>query len=182
MAQGNAPNSYCLSVGEVSFALTIFSLLEADASSIALFHCSYCLLLQQFQSSTRSYHCWLSGWSVLALQECITHLQTRWWSSSISILPPLWMRSVQDLQKQVPTTAEKKVSVIKMENSCVLGFIWPSLLCFPNPWRSVSSQLQDLILSLMLQLLKQFWPPNSEIRIGEKGEVIRKANTVMFMI
>lgn len=159
MAQGDPPSSNCPSLGwgEISSTLTSFSLLEVDVSSTALFHYSFCFLLQLFQGSTRNYHCWLSGWSVLALQECITRLQTRWWSNWISILPPLWMRSVQDLQKQVPSAAKKNLLVIKMEKSCILGFTQPSI-CFPTPWRSVLPRLQDLIQKITLQLLKQFWP------------------------
>lgn len=40
---------------------------------------------------------------------------------------------------------KKIVLVIKMENSCVLGFTQLALLCFPTPWRCVWPQLQDLI-------------------------------------
>lgn len=135
--EGKDPGWSTSGMGWISSTPITFSIWGDSAPSTAVFHGSSCFLLQQSQSSTRSCRCWLSGWNVPVLQECITHLQTRWWSSWILILPPLWMRNVQGLQKQVPPAEKKNIyilSVTKMENSCILGFTQLSVLSFPTPW------------------------------------------------
>ena len=65
---------------------------------------------------------------------------------------------------------QKKLFVIKMENSFVLGFTRLSLLCFPIPWRSVWAWLQDVIWKLMQQILGTISAWNNQIGIGEKSE------------
>lgn len=179
MAQGDAPSSSYPSLGwgEISSTLTIFSLLEVDASSTALFHRSFCFLLQLFQSSTRNYRYWLSGWSVLALQECITRLQTRWWSNWISILPPLWMRSVQDLQKQVPSAAKKSCWSSKWRT--VTGLYSTFIYLFSNPLEIFLGMAPRSHSKPNPTTLETVLAQNNQIRIVQKGEVRRKQNTVL---
>lgn len=87
------------------------------------------------------------------------------------------MRSVQDLQKQVPTAAKKLCWSSKWRTVVYWAllnlhcFVWKTKVCLataPGSHLKTNATTRETVLA-----------QNNQIRIGEKGEVSRKENTVL---